>query len=191
MEFELANHGRKPELDGIETNAGTVLNLSSNQFTVPVKTCRRCTVVRYTGAIPITVGFLMSEHNQQIVRAYVDAFNRGDIDALCKLFAPDALVYGVLGWGELDKVVPIWRDLIDCWRMQLQIESIAAQGNTVAVRYTERGQSVKPFRGKPVTGGTYEVVAMEWFEFKDGLIHRRWGARDSASIFRQMGMPLE
>jgi hypothetical protein len=33
------------------------------------------------------------------------------------------------------------------------------------------------------------MVAMEWFEMKDGKIYRRSGARDSASQFRQMGIP--
>ncbi len=28
---------------------------------------------------------------------------------------------------------------------------------------------------------------MEWFDFKDKLIHRRWGARDSAAQSRQLG----
>jgi hypothetical protein len=32
---------------------------------------------------------------------------------------------------------------------------------------------------------------MEWFVIKDGRIHRRWGARDSAAQFRQMGLPLD
>lgn len=45
---------------------------------------------------------MSEETNKKIVQAYVDAFNRGDIDALTQLFAPDALVYGVLGWGRLD-----------------------------------------------------------------------------------------
>jgi hypothetical protein len=39
----------------------------------------------------------------------------------------------------------------------------------------------------PATGKSYEMVAMEWFEIKDGLIHRRWGARDSASQSKQLG----
>ncbi len=34
--------------------------------------------------------------NKEIVRAYLDAFNRGDIEELQKLFT-DALVYGVPG----------------------------------------------------------------------------------------------
>jgi hypothetical protein len=33
-------------------------------------------------------------------------------------------------------------------------------------------------------------VTMEWFEVRDGIIHRRWGARNSASVFRKIGMPL-
>jgi hypothetical protein len=47
----------------------------------------------------------------------------------------------------------------------------------VAVLYTERGTSVRSFRGDPpATGRSYEIVAMEWFEIKESLIYRRWGA---------------
>jgi len=133
----------------------------------------------------------MSERNKDVVLAYVDAFNRGDLDALCKLFTPDALVWGVLGWGEIDKVRPIWQDLIECLRMQLQVDAIVSEGDTVAVRYTERGTSVQPFRGLGPTRRSYELVAMEWFELRDGRIHRRWGARDFAAQSRQLGFPLQ
>jgi steroid delta-isomerase-like uncharacterized protein len=121
------------------------------------------------------------------VLAYVDAFNRGDLEELCRLFAPDALVWGVLGWGNLDAVRPIWRELIECLKVQLDVQAIVAEGDTVAVRYTERGTSVRDFRGAKATGRSYELIAMEWFVVRDGLIHRRWGARDSASQARQLG----
>jgi steroid delta-isomerase-like uncharacterized protein len=130
------------------------------------------------------------EANKKIVLEYVDAFNRGDMEALRQLFTADALVHGVLGWGGLDKVVPIWLELHNAFAIQLQVEAIIAQGDTVAARYLERGTSVGPFRGQPATGKAYEIVAMEWFIIQDGLIHRRWGARDSASQSRQMGLPL-
>jgi len=65
-----------------------------------------------------------------------------------------------------------------------------AEDDIVAVRYTERGTSVGSFRGSPVTGKAFEVVAMECFIIKDGQIHRRWGARDNAAQMRQMGLPL-
>ena len=121
---------------------------------------------------------------------YVEAFNRADETALLKLFAEDALIYGVFGWGSLDVVVPIWREIQAAFAIQLQIESIIAEGDTVAVRYTERSTSIGSFRGGPVTGKSFEVVAMEWFIIKDGKIHRRWGARDSAAQSRQMELSI-
>ena len=130
------------------------------------------------------------EANKQVVLDYVDAFNRGDEEALKTLFAPEALVYGVLGWGGLAQVVPIWREIKAAFAIELQVESMIGEDDIVAVRYVERGTSVGAFRGGPVTGKSFEVVAMEWFEIKDGKIHRRWGARDNAAQFRQMGIPL-
>jgi steroid delta-isomerase-like uncharacterized protein len=125
--------------------------------------------------------------NKAVVMEYVAAFNRGDVDGVCRLFTPDALVRGVLGWGKMDVVRPVWRDLVERLQMKLQVESMIAEGDVVAVRYIECGTSVKSFRGQDATGKSYEVVAMEFFEFRDGMIHRRWGARDSANIARQLG----
>ena len=128
--------------------------------------------------------------NRKIVLDYVDAFNRGDMETMRPLFNDDALVYGVLGWGGLDQVIPIWREIKAAFDIQLQVESMIAEDDIVAVRYVERGTSVGSFRGGPVTGESFEVVAMEWFEIKGGRIHRRWGARDNAAQMRQMGLPL-
>ena len=124
---------------------------------------------------------------KDVVRAYVDAFNRGDLEALCGLFTPDAQIWGVLGWGTLEQARPVWKDLIECLAMNLQIDAIIAENHVVAVRYTERGKSIKAFRGAGPTGRNYEITAMEWFEIQDGRIHRRWGARDSMALSRQLG----
>jgi steroid delta-isomerase-like uncharacterized protein len=131
-----------------------------------------------------------NETNKQTVLAYVDAFNCGDEAAMRPLFTDDAQVYGVFGWGGLDQVVPIWREIKAAFAIELQVESIIAADDIVAVRYTERGTSVGSFRGGPVTGKSFAVVAMEWFVMQDGRIHRRWGTRDNAAQFRQMGLPL-
>ncbi len=130
----------------------------------------------------------ITEHHKQIVKQYVAAFNQGDFATLQQLFTADAMIQGVLGWGGLDVAMPIWQQLHQSFAMELTIEAIIAEADTVAVRYTERGKSVGAFRGLPVTGQAYELVAMEWFTIKDGKIHRRWGARDSASMARQLGM---
>jgi len=128
------------------------------------------------------------EANKEVVLRYVSAFNRADIDTLRTLFTPDAVVYGILGWGDLDEVIAIWQELHGSFRIVLEVESMIAEGDTVAVRYAERGAFVGPFRGLQPTGKSYELVAMEWFELSDGRIRRRWGARDAASQARQIGL---
>jgi ketosteroid isomerase-like protein len=79
---------------------------------------------------------------KDVVLDYEDALNRGDLDGLCALFAPDALIWGVLGWGKVEIARPI-----GALQIHLTVESIVAEGNTVAVRYTERGTSIGAFRG--------------------------------------------
>jgi len=131
------------------------------------------------------------EENKAIVLKYVDAFNRGDLDALRALFADDAEIQGVLGQGLMDKILPIWRQLIEGYGVQFTVEDICAEGDVVAVRYTERGTFRAPAFGNEPTGKSYELVAMEWFVIRDGKVQRRWGARDAASQARQLGIAIQ
>ncbi len=131
-----------------------------------------------------------AENNKAIVCAYVEAYNRGDVDGVCRCFAPDAVIIGVLARGSPADARPVWEQLMRCFQMQLQLEAIVAEGDIVAVRYTERGRFAANFRGQAPTGKAYEIVAMEWFEIGENGIQRRWGTRDSAAIFRQMGIPV-
>lgn len=133
----------------------------------------------------------LQEKNKQVVHAYVAAFNRGDLKALRALFSPDAEIQGVLGKGQMEKIMPIWEQLVDSLGMELTIEEIIAEGEVVAVRYTERGNFKGPFFGHAPTGKSYELVAMEWFVIRNGKIFQRWGARDQASQARQIGMAIE
>jgi steroid delta-isomerase-like uncharacterized protein len=131
----------------------------------------------------------LEEENKAVVMRYVDAFNRGDLEALRLLLADDAEIQGVMGKGMFERVAPIWRQLIEGYAIQLQVEQLVAQGPTVAARYTETGTFTKPAFGHQPTGKSYELVAMEFFEIQNGKIKRRWGARDSASQLRQLGVP--
>lgn len=148
------------------------------------------TAAAYASPAQPDPGAGMSEQNKRVVMTYVDAFNRGDLDGVCAMFAPDALIDGPAGWGGLDTVRPLWEQLMRCFQLSLEVDAVAAEGNTVVVRYTERGRSVQSFLGGPVTGKDYEIVAMEWFVVKEGHIERGWGVRDTSAMFRQMGLPL-
>lgn len=126
-----------------------------------------------------------------VVREYVEAFNRGDLNRLKALLAEDAEIQGVMGKGLFERVEPVWRQLIEGYGMQLKIEGLIAEGNLVAARYVETGTFRAPAFGRQPTGKSYELVAMEWFEIEKGKIKRRWGARDAASQAKQLGIAPE
>src|SRR5579883_2751242 len=119
---------------------------------------------------------MQAEDAKAVVREYVEAFNRGDLQRLKQLFAEDAEIQGVKGKGTIDKVEPIWRQLMDGYGIQLKVEALIAEGNTVAARYLQSGTFRAPAFGNQPTGKSYELVAIEWFEIERGRIKRRWGA---------------
>lgn len=127
----------------------------------------------------------IEDESKAVVRRYVDAFNRGDLNALKALLADDAEIQGVMDKGVIDKVEPVWRQLIEGFGMQLRIDGLIAEGNLVAARYLESGTFKAAAFGNKPTGKSYELVAMEWFEIERGKIKRRWGASQA----RQLGIP--
>jgi len=130
------------------------------------------------------------KESKEIVLKYVKAFNKGDLELLKSLLDEDAEIQGVFGKGFYETIRPVWKQLIEGFGMQLDVQSIIAEGNIVAVRYIETGIFKASAFGHEATGKSYELVAMEWFEIENGKIKRRWGARDSASQYRQLGIPL-
>lgn len=123
------------------------------------------------------------------IAGYIEAFNAGDWGRMRDLFTEDAQIWGVLGYGGLDAVEPIWRELHEGLEMRLEPVAVAVDGDTVVLRYRETGRFVGPFRGlagHEPTGRSYELTAFEWFELEGGRIARRWGARDSGAITRQV-----
>jgi len=94
----------------------------------------------------------VEEDAKQVVRHYVEAFNRGDMNTLRALLAEEAEIQGVFGKGLFEKIEPIWRQLIEGYGMQLHIQSLIAEGNVVAARYVESGTFRAPAFGHQPTG---------------------------------------
>lgn len=130
------------------------------------------------------------EKNKVIVETYVSAMNERDFTKLRAVFHDDARIEGVTGAAPVDEAMIVWRALTGSLNMTLKVEGMVAEGDIVVVRFTESGRWTAPFLGMTEpTGKSFELVAIEWFELRDGLISRRWGVRDAASQARQVGFP--
>jgi predicted ester cyclase len=97
----------------------------------------------------------------------------------------------VLGAGRIDWALEIWSQLIDGLGIQLTIEELIMDGERAVVRFSERGVFRGPFMGAQPTGKFYELVALEWFVIRGGLIHSRWAARGAASSARQIVLHIK
>lgn len=125
--------------------------------------------------------------SKAVVREYVARFNRGDTDGLRELYHEQAQVHEGTDWLDIGQVMPVWEGAIDGLGVDLDIERIIAEEEAVALLYTERGWSRAPYLGRPSTGRSYELPAVDWFVIEEGRILRQWRIRDRASLARQLG----
>lgn len=110
--------------------------------------------------------------NQHVLHSAYEAIVRGDFDAFGSFLTEDAEL-NIAGSGSMDGV---WRGrmhVVEAARRNFsqladqkpEIESIVAQGDTVAVLFRETGA----FR---TNGRNYRFRVVQWFTFRAGKIHR-------------------
>ena len=133
----------------------------------------------------------MVDDPKAVVRAVIDALNRGDLDAFTGLLAPDAVDRTPLpGQGP---GVEEWRRK---WEMlyaafpdvSLAIEEMAAEAGTVATRYTMRATHEGEFMGMPPTGRKLEILLLDMIRVRDGKVAEHWGLFDQTALTAQLGV---
>ena len=68
------------------------------------------------------------------------------------------------------------------------IGELIAEGDKVAVHFTESGTMKGSLMGMEATGKQFTVPAIEIYRFANGKITEMWVARDTASIMKQLGV---
>jgi ketosteroid isomerase-like protein len=94
----------------------------------------------------------MSQENVEIMRAYFEAWNAGDMDAVRELYDPDAILRMPEGWPEPGPYVgreAVWREieqLRDSWDADAfeQVSDFIDVGDRVAARFIWRGEGRGP-----------------------------------------------
>ena len=133
--------------------------------------------------------------NEQVVRRYYDAMNRGDAKAAAAEFATDAKNFGrpVGRQGIEDRLGDIFTAFPD-WHME--IVDIVSSGNYVIVRArvsgTHRGVAKMGLNGMPAgapaTGKRFEVSHIHWHTLQGGQIVEHYANRDDLGMLRQLGL---
>lgn len=136
------------------------------------------------------------ERNLAAIRAYFDATNVGDFEAMVGAFAEDTRNHGrPVGRAGVALVL---RDIHATFPdAHTTIEEIAAIGDQVIVRLTASGTHLGVGR-LPVNGGLlvgveptrkrYSVQHIHWFTLRDGLIIEHRANRDDVGMMVQLGL---
>jgi steroid delta-isomerase-like uncharacterized protein len=134
---------------------------------------------------------MSKEENKALIRReYEDGINRGNLDVLDELFAPDYILYfpglpepirGREGYKQFIKTfLTAFPDL------QTTIEELIAEGDKVVVRHTWRGTHKGDFQGVFPTGKQVQFGSVEIYRIVEGKIVEGRVELDNLSLLQQL-----
>ena len=133
-----------------------------------------------------------TESNKAIVRRYFEAvFNDKRFALVSELFAPDAiytlagLPESVQGPAAIESAAASF--LTGVPDLQMTIESLIAEADQVAVRYTGRGTHQGDLMGIPPTGDRIILPGIAWYRVAEGKIVAGWDSADIVGLLAQIG----
>jgi len=127
------------------------------------------------------------EENKAIVRRFVEAYNRRNLDLFDDLLAPDyvdhASKVGVEGLKQLmNMAFKAFPDLHET------IEDIIAEGDKVWVRITFTGTNTGEWLGFAPTGKKVTSKNVDTYRIVNGKLAEYWNVTDASDFNRQLGI---
>ena len=73
--------------------------------------------------------------------------------------------------------------------LQMTVEAIVAEGDTVAARILSEGTNLGPLNGvMPPTGKQFSARQSHWFRVEDGKLAEHWATREDLPAMLQLGV---
>lgn len=128
--------------------------------------------------------------NERVLRDWLAAGDRGDVEEFDRYLHPEVVVHAPLGLSttgiEAEKAV--WADgkrAMPDIRHDVR-ETVGSPSRAVA-RVVVTGTLREDFAGIKATGKAFEIDQVVFAHFQDGLIVEAWEIADTASLLSQVG----
>lgn len=135
---------------------------------------------------------MLAEENKAIVQSAVEAFNRGDWEAVDRLFAADYLDHDPSRAGlppGPEGVKQAWSVFRAAFPdLRGAIEDMIAEGDKVVVRGVVRGTHRGELMGVPPTGKQVTVTLIDINRIEGGKLVERWAEQDNLGMMQQLGV---
>jgi len=126
------------------------------------------------------------EENKAIVRRWIEAYNKRNLDLIDDFVAPDYVDHtnkvdreGLKQLFAMGlKGFPDWHEII---------EDIIAEGDKVWVRIAYTGTHTGEFMGLGPTGNKITTMAVDIYRIVNGKLAEYWNVTDNVNILKQIG----
>lgn len=135
------------------------------------------------------------EHNRKLVRDWIEAIERRDIDTALTYATEDYIWQGMApqGWtrvqGKENFRVAVWEFLDALPDLKIEILDMVAEGDRVAIRLREIGHHTGiEWCGVKPAGATVEWFPFDFYRIENGKIAEEWFTDDPYTIFKCLGI---
>jgi predicted ester cyclase len=135
---------------------------------------------------------MSAEANKALVRRFYEEIDKGNLDAMDELVAPDYIDHnpppfpgfapGREGLKQAFKL--FWEATPGYHRIEDQI----AEGDKVVTRLTSFGKHEGDLPGAPRTGNDMEMTSITIHRIADGKLAEKWSEKDMIRLLRQIGV---
>lgn len=121
----------------------------------------------------------------------------GNLETIDDLFAESFVLHDPSSADE-QRGRDEYREYVETYRaafpdLEYAVETVIAEDDIAALRYTARGTHEGELLGLEPTGERVSVSGMEMYRVEDGQITEMWTSYDSLGLFQELGVvpPLE
>jgi steroid delta-isomerase-like uncharacterized protein len=132
---------------------------------------------------------MSTETNKDLVRRYIETWNRGDLEGMAEFWAPNMIHHTRSGSHGFREVVEIVAGFMEAFPdLQFEIEDLVAEGDRVASRMTAYGTHSGDYMGVPATGERVSCTVLGVARIEDGKLVEHWGVTDELHLMQQIGL---
>ena len=140
-------------------------------------------------------GAEVEEQNRELVKHYIEVFNKGDFEAFKEILSPDYAVFNPSGSDKSssrEELIENYKGALDAFsEFTWSIEDMIAAGDKVICRVMARGEYIGGVPGLPATGKEIAFSMISIMRIENGKVVEEWQEDDQLGLARQLGMELK
>ncbi len=135
----------------------------------------------------------LEEENKALTLRLVDAWVKGDFEALKEILSPDYVYHNETGQtASLEQLIEQLKKEIKMFPDRtMSNEELIAKGDRVVHRYIARGTHTGEVDGLAPTGNKLELGGIEILRVENGKIAESWEVLNYLSLFMALGFEMK